>query len=141
MPGLSSVCIYKGNTSKLNPLENIILYFLEVKEALTLMFHMVGYSTQVDICGSANSLLTFCCTTESSDPFVELTLGQHHAKTKVKKQTLDPKWEKEVHLMPIKSWDLLNVLTLRVRNNYRMGRSVELGYVVFALRDLSHCAF
>lgn len=49
MPGLSSVCVYKRNTSKLNPIANIILYFLEVKEALTLMFHLVGYSNQVNI--------------------------------------------------------------------------------------------
>jgi len=140
MPGLSSVCVYKRNTSKLNPLANIILYFLEVEEALTLMFRLVGYSNRVDICGSANSLLS-CCTTGLSDPFVELTLGQHHAKTKVKYKNLNPKWEKEVHLMPIKSWDLLNVLTLRVRDKDRIGRSEELGYVVFAQKDLSHCAF
>ena len=72
---------------------------------------------------------------------MELTLGQHRAKTKVKHKTLNPKWEKEVHSMPIKSWDLLNVLTLRVRDKDRIGRSEELGYVVFAQRGLSHCAF
>lgn len=70
-----------------------------------------------------------------SDPFVDITFGQHQKKTKVKRKTLNPKWENEQHEFPIVNWDMSNLLTLRVRDWDRVptiGSSRELGYVDFS---------
>ncbi|XP_024399018.1 uncharacterized protein [Physcomitrium patens] len=51
-----------------------------------------------------------------SDPFVDINFGQRHQRTSKKKKTLNPKWENERYEFPIVSWDMPNLLTLRVRD-------------------------
>lgn len=70
---------------------------------------------------------------------MEITFGQHQKKTKVKKKTLNPKWENEQHEFLIRNWDMSNLLTLRVRDWDRVptiGSSHELGYAFFPDRWL-----
>lgn len=68
-----------------------------------------------------------------SDPFVEVILGQHNWKTRIKYKTLNPTWT-EHHRIPIVNWELPNLLTLRVQDWDFLKRPDELGYVRTSFR-------
>eukprot|EP00850_Spirogloea_muscicola_P003844 SM000016S01832 [mRNA] locus=s16:104651:108872:+ [translate_table: standard] len=68
-----------------------------------------------------------------SDPFVKGALGGARFKSAVKYKTLNPKWYEEFRV-PLATWDLPNLLILRVRDKDPV-HFEELGYCVI---DLAH---
>eukprot|EP00850_Spirogloea_muscicola_P014305 SM000101S09303 [mRNA] locus=s101:493723:497900:- [translate_table: standard] len=68
-----------------------------------------------------------------SDPFVKGALGGARFKSAVKYKTLNPKWYEDFRV-PVATWDLPNLLILRVRDKDPV-HFEELGYCVI---DLAH---
>eukprot|EP00246_Nothoceros_aenigmaticus_P001833 TRINITY_DN12501_c0_g1_i1.p1 TRINITY_DN12501_c0_g1~~TRINITY_DN12501_c0_g1_i1.p1 ORF type:complete len:835 (+),score=155.95 TRINITY_DN12501_c0_g1_i1:198-2702(+) len=68
-----------------------------------------------------------------ADPFVKGAMGLSNFKTKIKRKTLSPVWNEDFRL-PVSSWDLPNLLVLRVRDKDRFYDD-EMGYSVLPVAN------